>query len=120
MKLEKVIAISGKPGLFEIISQSKSGIIVESLSDHQPVFVCGGPALDGNANYLILPPYSQALSYAICHHLLATSDTLSDSLASLGDASRVRGGSRLLLGRLISSHTHQQIIPPLVLVWRGE
>lgn len=33
MKLEKVIAISGKPGLFEIISQSKSGIIVESLSD---------------------------------------------------------------------------------------
>ena len=33
MKLEKVIAITGKPGLFEIISQSKSGIIVESLSD---------------------------------------------------------------------------------------
>ena len=33
MKLEKVIAISGKPGLYEIISQSKSGVIVESLSD---------------------------------------------------------------------------------------
>lgn len=33
MTLEKVIAISGKPGLFEIISQSKSGVIVESLSD---------------------------------------------------------------------------------------
>ncbi len=33
MKLEKVIAISGKPGLYEIISQSKSGIIVESLTD---------------------------------------------------------------------------------------
>ncbi len=33
MKLEKVIAITGKPGLYQIISQSKSGIIVESLSD---------------------------------------------------------------------------------------
>ena len=33
MKLEKVIAITGKPGLYEIISQSKSGIIVESLLD---------------------------------------------------------------------------------------
>ncbi len=33
MKLEKVIAISGKPGLYEIISQSKSGVIVESLSE---------------------------------------------------------------------------------------
>jgi len=33
MKLEKVIAIAGKPGLYEIISQSKSGVIVESLAD---------------------------------------------------------------------------------------
>ena len=33
MKLEKVIAISGKPGLYEIISQSKAGVIVESLTD---------------------------------------------------------------------------------------
>lgn len=33
MKLEKVIAISGKPGLYQIISQSKSGVIVESLSE---------------------------------------------------------------------------------------
>lgn len=33
MKLEKVIAITGKPGLYQILSQSKSGVIVESLSD---------------------------------------------------------------------------------------
>ena len=33
MSLEKVIAISGKPGLFEIISRTKSGLIVQSLSD---------------------------------------------------------------------------------------
>lgn len=37
MKLEKVIAISGKPGLYQIISQSKSGIIVESLSDKKRI-----------------------------------------------------------------------------------
>lgn len=33
MSLEKVIAISGKPGLFEIISRTKSGLIVESMAD---------------------------------------------------------------------------------------
>lgn len=37
MKLEKVIAISGKPGLYQIISQSKSGVIVESLSDKKRI-----------------------------------------------------------------------------------
>jgi len=33
MNLEKIVAISGKPGLYEIISQTKGGIIVESLVD---------------------------------------------------------------------------------------
>lgn len=33
MKLDKIIAISGKPGLYQVISQSKSGVIVESLAD---------------------------------------------------------------------------------------
>ena len=33
MSLEKIIAISGKPGLYEIISKTKSGVIVEALSD---------------------------------------------------------------------------------------
>jgi len=33
MNLEKILSISGKPGLFKIISQSKKSIIVESLVD---------------------------------------------------------------------------------------
>tara|TARA_R110002073_G_scaffold40547_5_gene115036 strand:+ start:140760 stop:141173 length:414 start_codon:yes stop_codon:yes gene_type:complete len=33
MSLEKIVAVSGKPGLFKIISQSKGGLIVESLAD---------------------------------------------------------------------------------------
>jgi len=33
MSLEKIVSITGKPGLFEIISQSKAGLIVESLID---------------------------------------------------------------------------------------
>ncbi len=33
MKIEKIVAISGKPGLFEIKSQAKGRIIVESLLD---------------------------------------------------------------------------------------
>ena len=33
MDFSKIMAITGKPGLFEIISQSKNGVIVESLVD---------------------------------------------------------------------------------------
>ena len=33
MTLEKTLSISGKPGLYKLISQSKNGIIVESLLD---------------------------------------------------------------------------------------
>ncbi|NOQ91535.1 MAG: hypothetical protein GQ552_02330 [Flavobacteriaceae bacterium] len=33
MKIDKIIAISSKPGLYEIKSQTKGGVIVESLQD---------------------------------------------------------------------------------------
>ncbi|HHC78481.1 MAG TPA: hypothetical protein ENK46_01270 [Flavobacteriia bacterium] len=33
MGLEKIVAISGKPGLYEIITQTKGGLIVQSLID---------------------------------------------------------------------------------------
>jgi hypothetical protein len=33
MDLSKVLSISGKPGLFKILAQSKGGVVVESLSD---------------------------------------------------------------------------------------
>jgi len=33
MTLEKIIAITGKTGLFNILSQNKAGLIVESLAD---------------------------------------------------------------------------------------
>lgn len=35
MEYQKIISISKKPGLFQIISQTKSGCIVESLEDHK-------------------------------------------------------------------------------------
>ncbi|MDO9136540.1 MAG: DUF5606 domain-containing protein, partial [Lutibacter sp.] len=33
MELKDIVAINGKPGLYEIKAQSKGGIIVESLID---------------------------------------------------------------------------------------
>jgi len=33
MEFNKIIAVTGKPGLFEVVSQTKTGIIVESLQD---------------------------------------------------------------------------------------
>ena len=33
--LKKILSISGKPGLFELISQGKNMLIVESLIDHK-------------------------------------------------------------------------------------
>jgi hypothetical protein len=40
MDLSKILAISGKPGLYKMLSQTKSGFIVESLTDgkRMPVF----------------------------------------------------------------------------------
>lgn len=40
MDLSKILVISGKPGLYELVSQTKGGAIVESLTDHKryPVF----------------------------------------------------------------------------------
>ena len=35
MTIDKIVAISGKPGLFEILSHSKGGIIVRSLVDNK-------------------------------------------------------------------------------------
>ena len=33
MKLDKIIAIGGKPGLFKLLTQTKSGFVAESLID---------------------------------------------------------------------------------------
>lgn len=33
MEFNKIIAVTGKPGLFEILSQTKSGVIVKSMID---------------------------------------------------------------------------------------
>jgi len=33
MEFSKIIAVSGKPGLYEILSQTKTGVIVKSLVD---------------------------------------------------------------------------------------
>jgi len=33
MEFNKIISIAGKPGLFQVISQTKTGFIVESLTD---------------------------------------------------------------------------------------
>lgn len=33
MEFNKIIAVTGKPGLFHVVSQTKTGIVVESLTD---------------------------------------------------------------------------------------
>lgn len=33
MEFNKIIAVTGKPGLYNVVSQTKTGIVVESLSD---------------------------------------------------------------------------------------
>ena len=39
MEFNKIIAITGKPGLFNVVSQTKTGIIVEALSDKKRIAV---------------------------------------------------------------------------------
>ena len=39
MEFNKIIAVTGKPGLFQVVSQSKNAIIVESLIDKKRVAI---------------------------------------------------------------------------------
>jgi hypothetical protein len=39
MEFNKIIAVTGKPGLFQVISQSKSAIIVSTLSDDKKIAI---------------------------------------------------------------------------------
>ena len=37
MKIEKIVAIAGKPGLYEVLSKGKNSIIVEALEDKKRI-----------------------------------------------------------------------------------
>lgn len=39
MSLEKILAISGKPGLYQIVTQTRTGAVVESLTDKKRITV---------------------------------------------------------------------------------
>lgn len=39
MTLDKILAISGKPGLFEIVTQTRTGAVVQSLLDKKRITV---------------------------------------------------------------------------------
>jgi hypothetical protein len=39
MEFNKIIAVTGKPGLFQVVSQSKAAIIVSSLTDDKRVAI---------------------------------------------------------------------------------
>lgn len=39
MEFNKIIAVTGKPGLYQVISQSKNSIIVEALADNKRVAI---------------------------------------------------------------------------------
>ena len=37
MELKDILAISGKPGLYKLMAQSKAGVIVEGILDHKKI-----------------------------------------------------------------------------------
>jgi hypothetical protein len=37
MDLKEILSVSGKPGLFKTIAQTKTGVIIESLTDHKRI-----------------------------------------------------------------------------------
>ncbi len=41
MSLEKIVSISGKPGLYKIINQTRAGFLAESLLDNKKISVSG-------------------------------------------------------------------------------
>lgn len=41
MELDKIIAITGKPGLYKVLNQSKNGFVIESLTDGKRTTLIG-------------------------------------------------------------------------------
>lgn len=41
MGLDKIIAITGKPGLYKVLNQSKNGFVIESLTDRKRTTLIG-------------------------------------------------------------------------------
>ena len=39
MSLDKILSISGKPGLYQIVTQTRTGAVVESLIDQKRITV---------------------------------------------------------------------------------
>ena len=39
MSLDKILSISGKPGLYKIVTQTRSGFVAESLLDNKRITV---------------------------------------------------------------------------------
>ena len=39
MALDKVLSISGKPGLYKLVTQTRSGFLAESLTDNKRISV---------------------------------------------------------------------------------
>jgi hypothetical protein len=63
MSLEKILSISGKPGLFKLISHAKGHIIVESLADGKRLPVAGANHINTLDNIAIYT-YTEELPLA--------------------------------------------------------
>ena len=73
MSLEKILSISGKPGLYELVSQAKGHIIVESLETGKRLPITGAYQIN-SLNNIAIYTYTEELAlgevlYKIFKHL---------------------------------------------------
>lgn len=70
MELKDIVAINGKPGLFEIKAQSKGGIIVESLLDGKRVNVTASQNLSA-LNEIAIYTYDEEIPLRLVFKTIA-------------------------------------------------
>ena len=61
MSLEKILSISGKPGLYKLTTQTRSGFLAESLVDGKKISVGGLEALEQTTTSLTTAEMSEYL-----------------------------------------------------------
>ncbi|WP_372745118.1 DUF5606 domain-containing protein [Lutibacter sp.] len=80
MELKNIVAINGKPGLFEIKAQSKSGIIVESLLDGKKTPVTAAQNISA-LNEIAIYTYEEEIPLRIVFKAIAEKENGKEALS---------------------------------------
>ncbi|NAW51172.1 hypothetical protein GNY06_07210 [Elizabethkingia argentiflava] len=74
MQLEKIISISGKPGLFRLVSQLRTGFIIEDIITHKKANISNTSQVSLLDNISMFTFESEVPLFEVFHHIAKKED----------------------------------------------